>query len=184
MQFSTFPLPGPALISLKRHEDGRGYFFELWRDDWFRTHIADQGFVQDNQSLSIGAGTVRGLHYQSDPAAQGKLIRCVAGAIFDVAVDIRPDSSTYGQWISARLTADNGDQLWVPEGFAHGFCTLEPMTVVCYKVTRPYCHAHDKGIAFDDPDISIDWPVAVGAAILSEKDRILPSLSSLRSELS
>lgn len=180
MQFDVFSISGPALIKPQKIGDARGYFMEAWKDTWFRENIADVGFVQDNQSLSAQVGTIRGLHYQEAPVAQGKLVRCLKGAIFDVAVDIRPRSATFGQWIGATLSPDNAEQLWVPEGFAHGFCTLEPDTIVFYKVTNPYSKAHDRGIAFDDPDIGIDWPVDLKAAVLSDKDRLQPALKSLK----
>jgi len=168
------------LITPKRHADARGYFMEAFKDAWFRENVADTGFVQDNQSLSAQVGTIRGLHYQEAPMAQGKLVRCLKGAIFDVAVDIRPGSGTFGQWIGETLTPENAQQLWVPEGFAHGFCTLEPDTEVFYKVTNPYSPTHDKGVAFDDPEIGIEWPIDILHAFLSDKDRVQPGLSSLR----
>jgi dTDP-4-dehydrorhamnose 3,5-epimerase len=162
------------------HGDARGYFMETFKDGWFREHIADVRFVQDNQSLSAQVGTIRGLHYQSAPMGQGKLVRCLKGSIFDVAVDIRPGSNTFGQWISATLTAAKGEQLWVPDGFAHGFCTLEPDTEVFYKVTNPYSPEHDMGVAFDDPEIGVSWPIDTAKAFLSEKDKGQPKLATLR----
>jgi len=180
MQFKTFQISGPALIQPKLIGDERGFFMEAFKDGWFREHIADVTFVQDNQSLSRQVGTIRGLHYQKAPFGQGKLVRCLKGAIFDVAVDIRPDSDTFGKWIGETLTAAKGEQLWVPEGFAHGFCTVEPDTEVFYKVTNPYSPTHDAGIAFDDPEIGVTWPVDLNLAVLSDKDRIQPSLSSLK----
>lgn len=180
MQISFYDIEGPVLIEPKRIGDARGYFMEAFKDNWFRENVADVGFVQDNQSLSAQTGTIRGLHYQSAPQGQGKIVRCLRGAIFDVVVDIRPDSPTFGRWISEILTPENALQLWVPEGFAHGLCTLEPDTEVFYKVTRPYSPAHDCGIAFDDPEIGIAWPVDVAQAILSDKDKVQPSLASLR----
>ena len=179
MQFETFALSGPALITPARIGDARGYFMEAFKDNWFREHIAGVTFVQDNQSLSAQTGTIRGLHYQTAPFEQGKLVRCLKGAIFDVAVDIRPGSATFGQWIGAELSADNARQLWVPAGFAHGFCTLVPDTEVFYKVTNPYSREHDCGLAFDDPVIGIVWPVDLVAAVLSDKDRRQPKLDSL-----
>ena len=153
---------------------------EAFKASWFRENVEDVTFVQDNQSLSREAGTIRGLHYQAEPWPQGKLVRCLRGAIFDVAVDIRPESPTFGQWVGETLTADKGQQIWVPEGFAHGFCTLEPNTEVFYKVTNTYNAAHDAGIAFDDPDIGIDWPMDIAKAILSAKDKIQPKLAALK----
>ena len=180
MLSTRFTLSGPVLIQPKIIGDSRGYFVEAFRDDWFRANIEDVAFVQDNQSLSAQTGTIRGLHFQRDPMAQGKLIRCLAGAIFDVAVDIRLGSPTFGQWVGETLTAEGGEQLWVPTGFAHGFCTLAPDTVVFYKVTNPYSKEHDAGIAFDDPDIGITWPMDISGAALSDKDKAQPSLRSLR----
>lgn len=180
MQFTTFDIAGPALITPARHGDARGWFMEAFRDDWFRAHVADERFVQDNQSLSAETGTIRGLHYQSAPFGQGKLVRVLKGRIFDVAVDIRLHSPTFGRWIGVELSADNFQQLWVPDGFAHGFCTLEPGCEVFYKTTNPYSRDHDFGIAYDDPDIGIEWPVDLVKAVLSDKDKRQPSLASLK----
>lgn len=179
MQTITYVLSGPVLIQPKRHGDARGYFMETFKAAWFRDTIADVAFVQDNQALSAEAGTIRGLHFQRAPMAQGKLIRCLRGAIFDVAVDIRPESETFGQWLGVTLTPEAGDQLWVPAGFAHGYCTLTNDTEVFYKVTAPYSPADEGGVAFDDPDIAIDWPMSAGSAILSPRDRTWPSLKNL-----
>lgn len=152
---------------------------ESFKDQWFRDNIADISFVQDNQSLSAQAGTIRGLHYQKDPFPQGKLVRCLKGSIFDVAVDIRSNSPTFGKWVGATLTADGAEQLWIPEGFAHGFCTLESNTEVFYKVTNPYSAPHDAGLAFNDPDIGIEWPIDLSMAVLSDKDQRQPGISTL-----
>ena len=179
MLASPLSIPGPALITPKRHVDDRGFFFESFRADWFADQVADVRFVQDNHAKSRTKGTIRGLHYQAIPKGQGKLIRCVQGAIFDVAVDIRAHSAHFGCWISVTLSAENAQQLWVPEGFAHGYCTLEPDTEVEYKVTEYYSPEQDRGLAFDDPDIGIDWPVSIAQAVLSDKDRLQPRLSSL-----
>jgi len=181
MQFKALAIPGPVLVQPRIIGDERGFFMEAFKDGWFREHVADVTFVQDNQSLSAQTGTIRGLHYQTEPFAQGKLVRCLKGAIFDVAVDIRPESPHFGEWIGETLTAAGGGQLWVPAGFAHGFCTLEPDTEVFYKVTNPYSAPNDAGIAFDDPDIGIEWPMDIATAILSAKDKNQPSLASLKS---
>ena len=151
----------------------------MFKDAWFRENISDVTFVQDNQSLSSVPGTVRGLHFQLDPFAQGKLVRCIAGSIFDVAVDIRSGSPTYGQWVGTELSAETGDQLWIPAGFAHGFATLKPDTVIHYKVTATYSAAHDRGLLWNDPAIGIAWPVAEANAVLSDKDRKQPILADL-----
>lgn len=180
MQYERFDIDGPVVITPDRIGDSRGYFMEVFKEAWFRDHISDIGFVQDNQSRSAQVGTIRGLHYQDLPMAQGKLVRCLRGAIFDVAVDIRPGSASFGRWIGTEISADNARQLWVPEGFAHGFCTLEPDTEVFYKVTNIYSRDHDKGLAFDDPEIGIAWPIKVANAILSDKDKMQPPLASLR----
>lgn len=165
-----------VLVEPVRHGDERGYFSETYSRSAFAGFGLDVTFVQDNESLSREAGVVRGLHFQSPPFAQAKLVRAVRGSILDVAVDIRKGSPTFGQWVSATLTAERGEQLLVPHGFAHGFCTLEPDTLVAYKVDAPYSREHDAGIAWDDPDLGIDWPLAAGAAILSDKDRAAPRL--------
>ena len=179
MKFERLSLREIVKIIPVRFGDQRGYFSEIFRDSWFREHIADVSFVQDNQSLSAAEGTVRGLHFQLEPFAQGKLVRCIAGAIFDVAVDIRPGSPTYGQWTGAELSADNGAQMWIPVGFAHGFATLQPDTIVHYKVTAPYSASHDRGLLWNDADIGIDWPVNGDDAILSDKDKAQPRLRDL-----
>lgn len=167
-------LIAPAIV-----RDDRGFFSETYSRKALAAAGIDAEFVQDNHSLSRAKGVVRGLHFQADPHPQGKLVRVVRGAIFDVAVDIRRGSPTFGRHVSAHLSADNWQQLWVPIGFAHGFCTLEPDTEVIYKVTDLYAPASDAGIAWDDPDLGIAWPVAASQAMLSEKDRRLPRLRDL-----
>jgi dTDP-4-dehydrorhamnose 3,5-epimerase len=179
MQFETLAIEGPLLIRPRKHGDARGYFAETFRADRFAEAAGDHVFVQENQSLSAAPGTIRGLHFQTDPFAQGKLVRCVAGAIFDVAVDIRAGSATFGQWVCAELTAQDCNQLWVPAGFAHGFCTLTADAVVSYKVTNWYSPDHDKGVAWDDPQIAVRWPDLADAATLSAKDRAQPLLADL-----
>jgi len=168
-----------VLITPKKFADNRGYFSETYKQSWFRANVAEADFVQDNLSLSRHAGTVRGLHFQRPPAAQGKLVRCLRGSIFDVAVDMRYGSPSFGRWVAATLTAEGGKQMWIPEGFAHGFCTLEPDVEVFYKVTAEYSPQHDAGFAFDDPAVAVDWPVAPEKAILSPKDQGLPRLDQL-----
>ncbi len=168
------------LITPKKHGDNRGFFMEAFKDAWFRENVADVGFVQDNQSLSAQKNTIRGLHYQKAPFGQGKLVRVLKGAIFDVAVDIRPNSPTFGQWVGETLSAENSNQLWIPDGFLHGFCTLTDDCEVFYKVTNPYSFECDAGIAFDDADIGIKWPIDISQAILSDKDKKQPKLSNLK----
>jgi dTDP-4-dehydrorhamnose 3,5-epimerase len=152
---------------------------EVFRHDLFQANVGSFEFVQDNQSLSAEIGTVRGLHFQLDPMAQGKLVRCVAGALLDVAVDIRHDSPTFGQHVTAELTAENGCQLWVPPGFAHAFCTLAPNTEINYKVTNYYSREHDRGLLWNDPALGIPWPVSAEKAVLSDKDKVQPKLAEL-----
>lgn len=167
------------LITPKRFSDERGFFSEVYKKHELASAGIEADFVQDNHSLSKSRGVVRGLHFQIDPHAQGKLIRVIRGAIFDVAVDIRLESNTFGRHVSAVLSAENWSQLWVPVGFAHGFCTLEPDTEVVYKVTDKYAPECDRGLAWDDPALGIKWPVSAGEAILSAKDERHPRLADL-----
>lgn len=180
MKLKRLAVPEVVEITPVRHGDDRGYFAETFRQDWFAKNVAAAIFVQENQSLSRGVGVVRGLHFQSDPFAQGKLVRCVAGAIFDVAVDIRTASPTFGKWVAATLSADEGNQLWIPAGFLHGFCTLTADAAVAYKVTNYYNQACDKGVRWDDPDIRISWPDIADPSRLSPKDAQQPNLRDLR----
>jgi dTDP-4-dehydrorhamnose 3,5-epimerase len=169
-------IPDVQLIRPSRLGDPRGWFSETYNV----AGMDAQGFppfVQDNESLSSSVGTIRGLHYQRGEFAQAKLVRCIAGAIFDVAVDIRPESPTFGQHVAARLDAAEGVQMFIPEGFAHGFCTLSPDTLVQYKVGAYYSHERQGGIAWNDPALAIAWPVEDGLAVLSDRDRALPKLA-------
>ena len=179
MDVQTFDIAGVKLFTPRHIGDERGYFAETFRADIFARYCGDFTFVQDNESRSAKVGTIRGLHFQSEPYVQGKLVRCTAGALFDVAVDIRQGSPTYGQWVGETLTPENGKQLWVPPGFAHGFCSLEPDTVICYKVTGYYSAECDKGLAWDDPAIAIVWPEVADPGTLSAKDRVQPKLADL-----
>ena len=167
------------IVTPKSFADSRGVFCETYNRNRFFEHGIALEFIQDNHASSVEAGTIRGLHFQSPPAAQDKLIRVLRGSILDVAVDLRRSSPTYGKWTAEKLSATDGRQLLVPVGFAHGFCTLEPDTHVLYKVTAYYSPANDLGIAWDDPDLAIDWPVQPGKAILSEKDTRHPRFNSL-----
>jgi dTDP-4-dehydrorhamnose 3,5-epimerase len=169
-------IPGVVLIQPRRFADRRGYFVETWNKRTMSAAGIDIDFVQDNASFSSQTGTIRGLHFQNPPAAQAKLVRVIRGSVFDVAVDLRRSLPSFGQWVGATLTAQGGEQLYVPIGFAHGFCTLEPDTEVAYKVSDYYSPEHDGGIIWDDPDIGIDWPLA-GAPVLSDKDSGLPRLT-------
>lgn len=184
MEFRRLGLDGVVEILPKRIEDQRGYFSETFRHDRFTAEVGSLEFVQDNQSLSARAGTVRGLHFQIHPAAQGKLVRCLAGRIFDVVVDLRANSPTYGRSISVILSPKQINQLWIPAGFAHGFCTLEPNSVISYRVTNYYSPNHDKGVAWDDPDIGIEWPDIADRETLSAKDRLQPRLAQLPAHFS
>jgi len=172
-------LPEVKLIAARRLDDARGTFCEAWSRAAWQAAGIDADFVQDNQSLSRAAGTVRGLHFQVAPVAQGKLVRVIAGAIFDVVVDIRRGEPSFGRFATAVLSRDNGLQLYAPPGFAHGFCTLEPDSEVIYKVTAPYSPAHERGILWSDPDLAIPWPVAPDAATLSDRDRRHPTLAAM-----
>jgi dTDP-4-dehydrorhamnose 3,5-epimerase len=162
-----------------RHRDSRGFFSEIFREDVLRRHGIDVAFVQENHSLSVDRGVVRGLHFQVPPEGQAKLVRVAAGSILDVAVDIRWGSPSYGRHVAIVLSAVEGNQLFVPEGFAHGFCTLEPGTEVVYKVNRYYSAEHDRGLAWNDPALGIAWPVSATAALLSDRDRRQPVLAEL-----
>jgi len=165
------------LIRPRRFADERGYLVETWNRKTFASAGVEIDFVQDNCSLSRFVGTIRGLHFQRPPAAQAKLVRAICGRVFDVAVDLRADSPTFGRFVSVELTAEGGEQLLVPVGFAHGFCTLEPDTQVAYKASQFYAPEHDTGIIWNDPDLGIDWPLAGRQPTISDKDRRLPRLA-------
>lgn len=175
----SLSIPEVKIISPKKHGDNRGFFSEIYN----KTAFADAGiaidFVQDNHAFSAEMGTVRGLHFQTPPFAQDKLVRVVRGAILDVAVDLRVGSPTYGRHVSAVISAAAWNQILVPIGFAHGLVTLEPNTEVLYKVSNAYSPEHDRGLLWDDPDLGIAWPVSGTAAILSAKDRSQPRLADL-----
>lgn len=172
-------IEGVLLITPKKIADERGFFSETYNKQLLAQAGIKKEFVQDNHSLSLKKSVIRGLHFQTPPHAQDKLVRVIRGSILDVAVDIRKGSATYGQHVTAELSAENWKQLWVPVGFAHAFCTLEPNTEVLYKVTDYYAPECDKGLAFDDPELGIDWPHTVMPPILSEKDKAHPKLSEL-----
>jgi dTDP-4-dehydrorhamnose 3,5-epimerase len=162
-----------------RHRDQRGFFSEIFRENVLREHGIDVAFVQENHSLSVDRGVVRGLHFQIPPTGQAKLVRAAAGSLLDVAVDIRQGSPTYGKHVAVVLSAAEGNQLFVPAGFAHGFCTLEPHTELVYKVSSYYSAADDRGLMWNDPALGIDWPIAETDAVLSDKDRRNPTLAEL-----
>lgn len=180
--FDLVSVPDPSIPEVKlirptRHGDARGYFVETYNAKALAARGIHDVFVQDNQSRSEAQGTVRGLHFQSPPFAQTKLVRCSAGRLLDVAVDIRVGSPTYGRHVALELTADNGWQLLVPAGFAHGFATLEPGTEIQYKVSAEYSAAHDAGLLWCDPELAIRWPVSPDKAVVSDKDKRLPGLA-------
>ena len=179
MQFCDAAIPDVKIIKQGRHFDDRGFFSETFNAAEFRRCGVSGDFVQDNHSLSKERGVVRGLHFQIPPFAQAKLVRVTAGAAFDVAVDIRHASPTFGRHVAVVLSASEWNQIFIPEGFAHGFCTIEPDTEVQYKVNRYYSPAHDRGILWCDPALAIAWPVSGAAAIVSPKDRRHPPLAGL-----
>lgn len=169
--FKRLKIPDVILVEPKVFGDERGFFMETYKVSDFKKNGIDYNFVQDNHSKSQ-KGVLRGLHYQLKPKEQGKLVRCVKGRIWDVAVDIRKGSPWYGEWVAVELSEENKLMLWIPPGFAHGFVTLEDDTEVIYKVTKEYSPDFDRGIIWDDPDLAIDWPIK--NPILSKKDRNLP----------
>jgi dTDP-4-dehydrorhamnose 3,5-epimerase len=179
MLIETTRLPGVLVLTPQRFGDDRGWFTETWNAPRALAAGLAMTFVQDNHSMSAAAGTVRGLHYQRPPRAQDKLVRCTAGAILDVAVDVRLGSPTFGQWVGVELTPVNGRQLLVPKGFLHGFVTRLPMTEVQYKCSDVYAPDCDGAVAWDDPEIGIDWGVA--DPVLSAKDRAAPRLRDWQS---
>ena len=178
MKAERLEIPDVVLVTPPRFGDARGYFTETFNAARFAEVGIEGPFVQDNQSLSRSRGVVRGLHCQLPPFAQGKLVRCLRGAIWDVAVDARTGSATYGRWVAAEISAENGTQIWVPPGFLHGFCTLEPDTEVSYKVTAPYDKASERGVIWNDPALALPWPIGPDEAVLSDKDVVLPGFAA------
>jgi len=176
MEFIKTDIDGLILIKPKVHNDHRGFFLESYSAPLFAAAGIDCVFVQDNHSKSITRGVLRGLHFQTPPFEQSKLVRAVRGAVFDVAVDLRSGSPTFGQWRGFELSERNFNMLFIPKGFAHGFCTLEENTEIMYKVDNPYSPANDAGIIWNDPGIGVDWPVS--DPVLSKKDKALPLLKS------
>jgi dTDP-4-dehydrorhamnose 3,5-epimerase len=170
-------IPDVKLLTPRRFPDGRGFFSETWNQGLFVEAGIPGPFVQDNHAMSVDRGVVRGLHLQITPSAQGKLVRVVRGAIWDVAVDIRPGSRTYGRHVGAVLSAENWQQLWIPAGLLHGYCTIEPDTEVIYKVTAPWNRAAERGVIWNDPALAVPWPIDPAEALLSDKDRALPRLA-------
>jgi dTDP-4-dehydrorhamnose 3,5-epimerase len=179
MQIAQTEITDVKVLKPVRHSDHRGFFSEVFNESELRRLGIDVHFVQDNHSLSANKWVVRGLHFQIPPFAQAKLLRVTSGSIFDVAVDIRWGSPSFGQHLGIVLSAAEWNQIFIPEGFAHGFCTLEPDTEVIYKVNSYYSAKHDRGLAWDDPNLGITWPVTADEAILSDKDRTHPVLADL-----
>jgi dTDP-4-dehydrorhamnose 3,5-epimerase len=180
VKIEPLAIPEVIVFTPPRFADARGHFSEVFNAARFAAAGVGGPFVQDNQSLSVARGTVRGLHCQVAPSVQGKLVRVVRGAIWDVAVDIRAGSPSFGRHVAAVLSAENGAQLWVPGGFLHGFCTLEADTEVLYKVTADYDRAAERGVIWNDSSLALPWPVAPEAAVLSDKDVLLPPLAASR----
>lgn len=173
MPFFSTPIEGCIIFEPQVWEDHRGYFFESYNRRTFEAAGISADFVQDNQARST-YGVLRGLHFQKPPFEQAKLVRVTEGAVFDVAVDLRPDSPTRGRWYGIELSAENKRQLFVPRGFAHGYVVLSPVAEFCYKCDNFYAKDHDAGIRFDDPTLQIEWPIDLQDAVLSEKDLALP----------
>ena len=181
MEVIGLTIPDIKIIKPKKFGDHRGFFSETYNKQALAQAGIALDFVQDNHSLSVSRGVIRGLHFQTPPFAQDKLVRVVRGAILDVAVDLRRSSPTFGQHVSAVISAEEWNQILVPVGFAHGFCTLEQNTEVIYKVTNYYSPAHDKGVRWNDPALNIDWPVRESDAIVSDKDKVQPLFAELES---
>ena len=180
MKVEKLAIPEVLLITPVRHGDERGWFMETYSAPRLAAAGISDGFVQDNQSFSRERGTVRGLHCQLAPFVQGKLVRVLRGAIFDVVVDARAGSPNYGRHVAALLSAQNAAQIWVPPGFLHGFCTTEPDTEIAYKVSAPYDRDSERGVLWMEPALGIDWPVQPSAATLSDRDRALPGWDPAR----
>jgi len=179
MELVATEIPGVLIVRVDRFGDERGFFSETYRKVWFDDAGIDVGFVQDNHSFSAEIGTVRGLHFQIPPREQAKLVRVSRGRALDVVVDIRAGTPTYGRHVAVELSARQWQQLYVPPGFAHGFCTLEVDTEVLYKVSDYYSPEHDKGLLWNDSDLGIAWPIAAEEAVVSDRDREHPGLADL-----
>lgn len=179
MEIRRLEIPGPVVVVPRKFQDDRGFLSETYVHEWFCTNVAQINFVQENHSYSVDAGTIRGIHFQTPPYAQAKLVRVVRGAVWDVAVDLRKGSPSYGRHVAVELSAANWQQLWIPVGFGHAFCTLEPNSEVVYKISSRYQPDSERGVIWDDPDLAIDWPVESRAAVLSARDQRLPRLGDL-----
>ena len=176
MKVEALAIPEVKLVTPPRFRDPRGFFSETWKQAAFAEAGIAEALIQDNHAYSQGVGVLRGLHCQIGANAQGKLVRCVRGAVYDVAVDIRHGSPTFGRYVGVEISAANWAQIWVPAGFLHAYCTLTEETEVIYKVTAPYDKPAERGVIWNDPDIGIDWPVPAERLILSDKDKALPRL--------
>jgi dTDP-4-dehydrorhamnose 3,5-epimerase len=176
MIFTTGPIQGPTIIDLEKHRDDRGFFARAYCKREFAEQGLAHDMVQTNVSFSKARGTLRGMHYQKPPHQEAKLVRCTSGALYDVVVDVRSASDTYGEWMGVELSADTHRMFYVPEGFAHGFLTLEDETEVVYQVSEFYAPESEEGLRYDDPALDIDWPISV--QVISDKDRSWPLLSS------
>jgi dTDP-4-dehydrorhamnose 3,5-epimerase len=183
VQIRRFSVEGPVLFVPRVFGDHRGFFLETFRQDLFEREAGPAAFVQDNHSFSAKRGTLRGLHYQKAPMAQGKLVRVTRGAVLDVAVDIRPGSPSYGRSIAVELLALDPAMLWIPPGFLHGFCTLVDDTDFLYKVTQYYSAADDGAVIWNDPDLDIAWPFPAAELTISDKDRAAPRLRDLPADI-
>lgn len=179
MEFHSTAIPDVLLIAPRRHVDQRGFLSEVYSREAFAAAGIIVEFVQDNHTMSIAEGTVRGLHYQVHPVSQAKLVRVVRGAIYDVAVDLRRGSPTFGRHVGAIISAEAWNQILVPVGFAHGFCTLSPRTEVLYRLSNIHSPAHERGLSWNDPALAIDWPVTADPVTLSDRDRGNPRLDEL-----
>lgn len=179
MEITPLAIPDLKLITPRRFGDHRGFFEETYNRDSFDAQGIYTVFVQDNHSMSGAAGTVRGLHFQAPPKAQAKLVRCGRGRLFDVAVDIRKGSATFGQWVGEELSLENGRMMLVPAGFAHGFMTLETDTEIVYKCSDTYAPETEGAILWNDPEIGIEWPLDIADPQLSDKDRVAPALKDI-----
>jgi dTDP-4-dehydrorhamnose 3,5-epimerase len=181
MKIDDTALPSIKIITPNRFGDNRGHFSETWNKALLTENGIDIDFIQDNQSVSVPSGTLRGLHFQAPPRAQDKLVRAITGSIFDIAVDIRRGSPTYGHWVGVELTAENGKQLLVPIGFAHGFVTRAPNTTIVYKCSDTYAPEAEGSVHFADRDLNIDWGIPMDAVTISDKDKMAPSFADLQS---
>lgn len=182
MQFTPGPLKGLVIIEPKVFGDERGYFYESYHKEKFTEAGITEEFVQDNQSVSQKS-ILRGLHFQKPPFTQSKLVRVIQGEVYDVVVDLRPDSDTFGKWYGITLSGENKTMMYIPVGFAHGFCVTSETALFCYKCGSLYSAENEGGIIWNDPDVNISWPIDANSAVLSEKDKLLPRLADIKNTL-